>query len=118
MSIDYLVALGEARSCLAALADSTDDVDLSVYYDRLLIELDFITGDVGPAYHPMIGTRDELLRRFDDAVDRLVDHGGDGLRLELLLRASASPFGYQPLVQDSGADDVSDALGDFVDRTE
>lgn len=45
----YLVALGEARSCLAALADSTDDVDLSIHYDHLLIELDGITDDIGPA---------------------------------------------------------------------
>lgn len=49
LAIDFLVALGEARSCLASLADSTDDADMSMHYDHLLIELDFITGDIGSA---------------------------------------------------------------------
>lgn len=85
LPIRYLVAVGEVRSCLAALADSTDDVDLSSHYDHLLIELDFITGDAGPACSPMTGTRNELLGRLEDAVDRLVERGVDGLSLELLL---------------------------------
>lgn len=31
--LTYAVALGEDRSCLAALADSSDDMDLSILYD-------------------------------------------------------------------------------------
>jgi len=91
--LDYLIALGEARSCLAALADSTDDLRLSAHYDHLLIELDFITGNVGPARSPIVGTRVELLRRLEVAVDRLVRYGVDGLSLELLLvSASDGPL--------------------------
>lgn len=85
----YLTALGEARPCLALLADSTDDTDLSIHYDHLLIELDRITGDVGPACSPMTGTTTELLDRLEFAVDAMLAHGDvDGLGLELLLAAA------------------------------
>lgn len=39
----------EARSCLAALTDSTNDEAASAPFDRILIELDRITVDVGPS---------------------------------------------------------------------
>lgn len=88
----YLVAPGEARSCLAALADSTDDVDLSIHYDHLLIELGGITGDIGPACSPMAGTKIELLDRLEAAVDAILTFGVvDGLSLELLLDSARNP---------------------------
>jgi hypothetical protein len=96
--MSYLIALGEARSCLAALAalaalaDPADDIDLSALFDRLLIELHFITGDAGPAFSPMVETRAELLGRLVDAVDRLVAYGVDGLSLELLLLKVCDPL--------------------------
>ncbi len=94
LTIDFLVALGEARSCLASLADATDDADLSMHYDHLLIELDFITGDVGPACSPVVGTWAELLGRLEDAVDEVLTLGGvGGLGLELLLDAALNPVG-------------------------
>lgn len=65
LPLDYLIALGEARSCLAALADSTDDVDLSAHFDRLLIQFDIITGDVGHACSPVAGSRAEILARLE-----------------------------------------------------
>lgn len=89
LPVGYLIALGEARSCLAALADSTDDIDLSSHYDHLLIELDDITGDIGPACSPMTGTPAELLRQLEHALDRLAEYGVDGLNLELLLVAAS-----------------------------
>lgn len=83
--LTYSLALGEARSCLAALADSAADVEESVYCDRLLIKLDWITRDIGPATYPITASKAELLDRLEAAVDRLIDIGADGLSLELLL---------------------------------
>lgn len=81
----YLIALGEARSCLASLADSVDDVDLSAHFDHLLIELDGITGDVGPACYMIAAPPAELLGHLESAAGRLVAYGVDRLSLELLL---------------------------------
>ncbi len=44
----YLYALGEARSCLAALADAATTDDEASYFEWLLIHLDLVTDDVGP----------------------------------------------------------------------
>lgn len=94
LPIGYLTALGEARSCLAALADSTDSVDLSAHFDGLLIQLDIITGDVGPACSPVAGSRAEILARLEGAADEMLNLGGaDGLSLGLLLDAAMNPVG-------------------------
>jgi|SRR5665647_1413019 len=77
--------LGEARSCLAALADSATDIDQSSHFDRLLIHLDEITGDVGPATSSADGDDADLIGRLESAVNRMIDLGCDALRLELLL---------------------------------
>lgn len=91
--VGYLIALGEARPCLAALADSTDDIDLSAHFGRLLIQLDYMTGDVGPACAPVTGTHAALLDHLEGAADRLIEYGVDGLSLELLLLAAVDgPF--------------------------
>jgi hypothetical protein len=58
---------------------------VSAHFDLLLIELEFITGDVGPDCSLMTGTCAELLDRLEDAVDCFVDCGVDGLSIELLL---------------------------------
>lgn len=87
----YLLALGEARSCLAALADSSTDFYESSHYDRLLIQLDWITDDIGPATYPIAAGKAELLALLEAAVDRLIDLGTDGLSLELLI-ADATDF--------------------------
>ena len=89
LPVGYLIALGEARPCLAALADSTDDIDLSSHYDHLLIELDDITDDVGPACTRMTGGRAELLGRLEESAHRLAGYGVDRLSLELLMVAAS-----------------------------
>ena len=62
ITYDYAVALGEARSCLAALAALTTDVDASIRYDRPLLRLDLMHDDY-PGCHPITGIRKELLDR-------------------------------------------------------
>ncbi len=87
MTFAYAIALAEARSCLAALADTADDIDGSVHLEHLehlLLDLDVIHMDY-PGLDPLDGDRSLLLRRLEAAVDRMIDLGGDGLALELLL---------------------------------
>lgn len=89
MTVGYTIALGEARSCLAALADTAETLDDSIHYEHLLLALDFMHMDY-PGCHPATGTRDELLDRLEAAVDELIARGADGLRMELLLDSAFS----------------------------
>lgn len=68
---EYLVALAEARSCLAALADSAPTTDESSYFENLLIDLDLLTGDIGPATTPIHASWPTVLRRLEVALRRL-----------------------------------------------
>lgn len=86
-SFAYAVALAEARSCLAALADNADDFDESVRYEHLLRDLDTLH-PFGPALTRISCTKAGLLDRLETAVERMIRLGGDGLSLELLLAAA------------------------------
>ena len=90
MTLAYAEAYAAARSCLGAVADISD-FDDSCRYERLLIDLDGIHGGDFPATYLMPGTRPELLAHLEDEVDRMIELGGDGLSLELLL---ASALGW------------------------
>ncbi|GAA2077551.1 hypothetical protein GCM10009821_16510 [Aeromicrobium halocynthiae] len=93
----HAVALAEARSCLAALADAAASVDSSAY-ERLLIDLDVITNDVGPATYPIddVGF-DELVERAEHALDSLKTFGVDALSVKLLTeRLNGCAPGPQP----------------------
>jgi hypothetical protein len=80
------LVLAEARSCLAALADAATTVDRSAAYERLLIDLDVLTEDAGPATYPIVGVREEaLVARAEFALERLSGLGADGLSVELLI---------------------------------
>ena len=83
-SLASAVALAEARSCLAALADNTPDAGRSIRYERVLLELDQLHPE-GPALVRVTGTTTELLVRLEVTIDRLRALGGDSLSLELLL---------------------------------
>ena len=86
MLLAHAYVLAEARSCLAALADSAMGFDQSVAYDQLLLRIDWLHGDDTPACEPMPGVgRDELLRRAEATIERLGKFGIDGLSVELLL---------------------------------
>lgn len=90
MTFAYAEAYAAARSCLGALAEIAD-FDGSCRYERLLIDLDGLHGGDFPANYPMLGSRLELLAHLEDEVDRMIELGGDGLSLELLL---ASALGW------------------------
>ena len=90
MTFAYVEAYAVARSCLGALADISD-FDDSCRFEHLLLDLDCIHGGNFPATYPMAGTQSELLAHLEDEVDRMVELGGDGLNLELLL---ASALGW------------------------
>lgn len=80
----YALVLAEARSCLAALADGATTADCGAAYERLLIDLDVLTCDVGPATYPIVSV-DELVERAELALGCLTAYGVDGLEVELLV---------------------------------
>ncbi|WP_121257220.1 hypothetical protein [Nocardioides ferulae] len=81
--LGYMRAVGQARSCLAALADLAGDPDESSHYERLLIAFDQLVPN-GPATWLMDGDREKLLGDLTSAFDELVDHGADPIPLHLL----------------------------------
>lgn len=85
MTLAYAVALADVRGCLAALADTATSFADSVRYEQLLLHLDAINDGDGPALTPTSGAPCELLRQLESAIEGLIDLGGDGLTLELLL---------------------------------
>jgi hypothetical protein len=90
MILAYAIALAEARSCLAALADSASTFEESVHYEHLLLDLDALH-TIGPTLYATTGTKTDLLGRLETAVDQMLDLGeGDGLSLELLLLAASA----------------------------
>lgn len=92
MILAYAIALADARSCLAVLADAATDFDESCRYERLLIDLDGLHAGDFPATYPMYGTPAELLARLGAAVDRMIELGGDALSLELFLADVIDPI--------------------------
>lgn len=86
MLLSYATTLAEARSHLAALADTAATFDAQVTYEHVLLQLDLIHGDDGPGLHAVDPTdRDSLYTATETALEELVDHGADALRVELLL---------------------------------
>ena len=84
-TVTYAIALAEARSCLAALADAAASFDESIHFEHLLLCLDGMHEHDFPALYLLAGQRAELMRRLERAVDQMIDLGGDGLSLELVL---------------------------------
>ena len=87
IGLAYVIALAEARSCFAALADAAIDFDESVHFEHLLLDLDALH-PCGPGLSPITGTTECLLYRLETAVDQLIDLGGDPVALEVLLAAA------------------------------
>lgn len=86
MLLAHAVTVAEARSYVAALADNAVTIDASIKYDRALLQIDFIHGDLIPAISPVpITDRDTLFSVAESAIEDLVHHGVDGLTVELVL---------------------------------
>lgn len=68
-------ALAEARSCLAALADTTATFDALLAYEHVLLHLDAVEGGSDPG----------IEYPAESAIEALVAHGVDALSVELLL---------------------------------
>ena len=87
MLLVHAVALAEARTYIAALADLAVSLDASLAYERTLLYLDSIHGDDVPALDTagLIDDRTALCVIAESAVEELVDHGIDALQVELVL---------------------------------
>lgn len=84
---DALV-VAEARTNLAALADTATSIDASSAYEQVLIALDRLHADQSPAIDTTPGTvgdRDSLFSTTVSALESLTAHGLDPLEVELLL---------------------------------
>jgi hypothetical protein len=87
MLLAHAVALAEARTYLAALADLAVSVDASLAYEQTLLYIDSIHGDDVPALDTtgLIEDRTALYVVAESALEELVDHGVDPLQVELAL---------------------------------
>ncbi|EGD44032.1 hypothetical protein NBCG_01620 [Nocardioidaceae bacterium Broad-1] len=87
MLLAHAVTLAEARSYLAALADTARTVEGSIAYDRVLLHLDLVHHDESPAHTDLPRTLpgDLLYRCAVKAIEDLKCHGVDALQIELVL---------------------------------
>ena len=87
MLLAHAVALAEARTYIAALADLAVSVDAALAYERTLLYLDSIHRDDVPVLDTggLIDDRTALYVVAESAVEELVDHGVDALQVELIL---------------------------------
>ena len=84
MLLSHAVAIAEARSYIAALADTATTVLSSVAYDRALIYFDSVHGDHVPALTDVpISDPPTLYRLAQHAVTDLGTYGLDPLHIEL-----------------------------------
>lgn len=84
MLLAHATVIAEARSCIAALADTATTVLGSVAYDRALIYLDFVHGDQVPALTDVpVGAPPTLYRLAQQSVSDLGTYGLDPLHIEL-----------------------------------
>jgi hypothetical protein len=87
MLLAHALTLAEARSCIAALADSAETFDASVEYERVLLQVDFIHGDEAPALDTAGLTTDRqiLFAVASSSIEELAKYGVDALQIELVL---------------------------------
>ena len=87
MLLPHARTLCDARSALALLADCASCIEASSAYEHVLITLDAIHGNDGPATDPygLPEHRDPLLVFAVHAIEELKTHGVDELHVELLL---------------------------------
>lgn len=83
----HALALTQARSCVAALADQAETADASSEYERVLLQLDGIHGDDVPAQDGagFIADRCILHLTAEFAIEQLTGYGVDALQVEIVL---------------------------------
>ena len=86
MFLPHAVALAEARTAVAALADRAHCETASIEYERVLLHLDWLHHGIGPGIGPPLhDARDVLFVIAENAIDSLSAYGIDPLQLELVL---------------------------------
>lgn len=87
MLLSHAIALAEARSYVAALADTARTFDGSLEYERVLLQLDWIHGDDVPGLDTTDLTEDRevLFALAEPAIEELIGFGSDPLQVELVL---------------------------------
>jgi hypothetical protein len=87
MLLAHAVALAEARTYLAALADQAASFEAALAYERTLLYLDSIHGDQVPGLDArgLIDDCAALRVIAESAIEELVHHGIDALQVELVL---------------------------------
>ena len=87
MLLSHAIALAEARSYLAALADTAVTFEASVEYEQVLLQLDWIHGDDVPGLDAsgLTADRNELITIAESSIAELVDFDVDALQIELVL---------------------------------
>ena len=87
MLLTHAIALAEARTYLAALANVARTLEAAGTYERALNYLDAIHGNDVPALDTpgLIDEKDALHALAEGAIDELTRHGVDALQVELLL---------------------------------
>ena len=86
MLLAHAVTLAEARSYVAALADTAHTFDAAIEYEHVLLELDSIHGgQVPPTTDVLTNRRDILYTVAEAAIEELAQHGVDALQVELVL---------------------------------
>ena len=86
MSLAHALVAAEAKSCLAALADTAPTFDASVAYEHALLYLHAVHSEYGLGIDfPRETDRRRLRCRAEVAIEALAKHGVDGLSVELLL---------------------------------
>ena len=85
MFLAHALALAEARSAVAALADAAHTEAASIEYERVLLQLDWLHHGVAPGITPPHQeARDVLFGIAETAIETLGGFGVDLLELELV----------------------------------
>ena len=93
MLLSHAVLFAEARSYLAALADSATGFDASLEYERVLLQLDHLHGgQVTPLAVVPTTDRTVLYNVARTAITGLVDYGIDRYELAICLSMLATAW--------------------------
>jgi hypothetical protein len=93
MLLSHAVLFAEARSYLCALADTASGFDVSLEYERVLLQLDHLHGgQVTPISIVPTADRTVLYDVARTAITRLVDYGIDRYELAICLSMLATAW--------------------------